>query len=357
MKPYSLNQAARLLSLASRTAQLLSDESGLDIARSDTGQRARQYTAANIFDLGSFNRQKASSKPLARRAITCNIPRGGSGKTLIATNLAVLFAMLGVKTLLVDLDWQGSATTIFGYDPDIDNEIAAEKGIPEDRAINFHIGNMLGLQGAPVIPFEKVVKYPYGRNGPALIPADVTLNQIEARLTVERINSDRADLVFFDWMKNTPELQEYELVIFDSGPGFSRTVTAALSACDMVVAPAGLESISDKGLRMLMGQIETVNQRQNSDIAVRIIPNNMVSTKRALQELISISKNYPDLVIPDPIKRSEEVPKSYTHETEDRSDPLMPFALKYPLSEVTQTLMSITRTIGQELWPEGFTNG
>jgi len=352
---YSLHQTAKLLNHGTRSLQTLSDESGLNIVRAATGQRARQYSAENIFDLATYIRSQnaARSKPLPRRAVTCHIPRGGSGKTLTATNLAVLFSALGVKTCLVDLDWQGSASSIFGYDPDVDSAIAAARGISADKAVDYHIGHMLGLQGAPRVPFSSVVKYPFGINGPALIPADVTLNQIEATLTVERLNSDRADLVFFDWMKKTPELLLYELVIFDSGPGFSRTVNAALSSCDMVIAPVGLESISEKGLRMLKSQIKTINERQKSSIEIRIIPNGMVNTKRSLQELGAISTGYPGLVIPYPIKRSEDVPKAYTHEKEDRSDPLMPFALKYPLSEVTQSLSHITQIIGSELWPDG----
>lgn len=351
---YSLHQVAKLLSHGTRALQIVSDESGIDIARAATGQRARQYTPENVFDLAAYirNQHKTRSKALPRRAITCHIPRGGSGKTLLSTNLAVLFCALGIKTCIVDLDWQGSASSIFGYDPDVDSAIAAARGIPADKAVDYHIGHMLGLQGAPKVPFPNVVKYPFGLNGPALIPADVTLNQIEATLTVERLNSDRADLVFFDWMKNTPELQDYELVIFDSGPGFSRTVNAALSSCDMVVAPAGLESISEKGLRMLESQVKIINERLKSSIEIRIIANGMVNTRRALQELAAISTGYPGLVIPHPIKRSEDVPKAYTHENEDRSDPLMPFAIKYPVSDVTQSLIHITQIIGAELWPE-----
>lgn len=355
MKHYSLHQAAKFLSHGTRALQVASDESGLDITRAATGQRARQYSPENLFDLASYLRSqhKTRSKALPRRAITCHIPRGGSGKTLVATNLAVLFAAQGIKTCIVDLDWQGSASSIFGYDPDVDSEIAKARNLPANKAVDYHIGHMLGLQGTPRVSFDSVVKYPFGRNGPALIPADVTLNQIEATLTVERLNSDRADLVFFDWMKNTPELQDYELVIFDSGPGFSRTVNAALSSCDMVVAPAGLESISEKGLRMLESQIKTINARLKSNIEVRIIANGMVNTRRALQELAAISTGYPGLVIPHPIKRSEDVPKAYTHESEDRSDPLMPFSIKYPVSDVTQSLIHITQIIGSELWPEG----
>ena len=44
-----------------------------------------------------------------QRIVVLN-PKGGSGKTTLAINLAAFFATRGDKTLLIDRDPQGSAT-------------------------------------------------------------------------------------------------------------------------------------------------------------------------------------------------------------------------------------------------------
>ncbi|HHO68910.1 MAG TPA: ParA family protein, partial [Gammaproteobacteria bacterium] len=44
--------------------------------------------------------------------------KGGVGKTTTAVTLAGLLAAAGRRTLLVDLDPQGSLTAYFGFDPD-----------------------------------------------------------------------------------------------------------------------------------------------------------------------------------------------------------------------------------------------
>lgn len=48
--------------------------------------------------------------------------KGGVAKTSVAVHLAQYAARKGLRTLLVDLDAQGSATTTFGLRPDADVE-------------------------------------------------------------------------------------------------------------------------------------------------------------------------------------------------------------------------------------------
>lgn len=369
MKFYARKTVASLLGVEDRNVAQIADDSETVVRRSDVGPKARQYTLENVFDMAAYIRKKRLVNKLPMRVITTNIPRGGTGKTLLATNLAVSFALMGIKTCLIDVDYQASATMLMGYDPDVNQEDAlarfelehaedaaaladpAARSKAIEKAIDFHLGNLIGLNQSKVEPFSAVAKKPYGPNGPTLIPSDVSLTSLDNRLVVERMNRPDSDLTLRRWIQSCPEMQEYEAVIFDSGPGFNRVITSALAASHMVIAPIGLERVSDKGLRILSGTLESLKESLPGVVAqMRIVANQMVNTNRTVQELQHVGTLYPNIVIPFTIKRSEDVPKSYTGLTPDA--PLYPFMLEYPSSEVTQSLKSVSSVVFNELWKD-----
>jgi chromosome partitioning protein len=360
LKFYARKTVAGLLGIEDRNVAQIADDSGTVVKRSEVGPKARQYSLENVFDMAAFLRKKRLVNKLPMRVITTNIPRGGTGKTLLATNLAVSFALMGIKTCLIDVDYQASATMLMGYDPDVNREDALSRVEPDDilgrkaaieKAIDFHLGNLIGLNQSKVESFDSVAKKPYGVNGPTLIPSDVSLTSLDNQLFVERMNRTDSDLTLRRWMQKCPEMQEFEAVIFDSGPGFNRVITSALAASHMVIAPVGLERVSDKGLRILSGTLESLKESLPGVVAqMRIVANQMVNTKRTIQEFKHVVSQYPNIVIPYTIQRSEDIPKSYSGQSPNSE--LLPFMLEYPSSEVAQSLRDVSNTVFNELWKD-----
>ena len=136
--------------------------------------------------------------------------KGGVGKTAAAINLAYLSAKEGYKTLIWDLDPQGSSSFFLGVQASVKNEAK--------KLLNSELGLLEAIQQSP---YENL----------NIIPADLSARQ--------------ADILLNDMKQSKRKLagllatikKEFDIVILDCPPGISLLHDNIFNAADWILMP------------------------------------------------------------------------------------------------------------------------
>jgi len=140
---------------------------------------------------------------------TYNI-KGGVGKTSTAVNIAYLAARDGLRTLLWDLDPQGSATYLFRVKPKVKgggNALVSGKRTLDD-----------GIKGTDFDQLD-------------LMPADFSYRNLDLDLDSTKRPTDRIRRLL------APLKKEYDLVVLDCPPSVSLVSENVLEASDTLLVP------------------------------------------------------------------------------------------------------------------------
>lgn len=136
--------------------------------------------------------------------------KGGVGKTAASINLAYASAKEGFKTLVWDLDPQGSSSFYLGAKATIKNE--------SRKILNSEMDLKDAIQATAYENLD-------------IIPADISARHADILLN-EMKQSKRKLLSLLSALKN-----EYDIVILDSPPGISVLHDAVFVAADWVLMP------------------------------------------------------------------------------------------------------------------------
>ena len=174
--------------------------------------------------------------------------KGGVGKTTTSINLAASLGILGKKTLLVDLDPQGNATTGVGI----------EKG---DLKISLYDA----LIGA-VEPSKSVKKTKFKNLD--LIPSSMKLAGIE----IEFVDKQHSDPTFSKGSQLKRVLYEirdnYDYILIDCPPSLGLVTLNAFTASDSVLIPVQCEYFALEGLGQLLNTVNLVKKHLNKNLEI-----------------------------------------------------------------------------------------
>jgi pilus assembly protein CpaE len=217
------------------------------IASGEVGSMLEQALDADVSDLlllpqlthnvvfairkaAHFRRQTQAAAGRTGRVMTVFSPKGGTGKTVVATNLAAALTKAeGKRTLLLDLDLQfGDAAIVLGLEPET---------------------TIYDLVVAPgELDSEKLAGY-------------VTKHQSGLDLLAAPLRPEDAELVTEGKVTNLLEVARgsYEVIVVDTSPFFHGPMLATLDRTDELFVLCGLDVPTLKNVRLAMQTLELLS--------------------------------------------------------------------------------------------------
>nr|WP_243869849.1 ParA family protein [Amycolatopsis granulosa] len=226
-------------------------------------------------------------RPDRRRILTVANQKGGVGKTTSTVNLAAALAVHGLKTLVIDLDPQGNASTALNVDhrsgtPSIYDVLLGDLPLGEAMAVSEQSPNLfcvpatIDLAGAEIELVE--------------IPSR------ESRLK-EALAGDVVDQLGMDY------------VFIDCPPSLGLLTVNAMVAAREVLIPIQCEYYALEGLGQLLSNIDLVRRHLNPALVVSTILLTMYDgrTKLADQVTAEVREHFGDVVLKTVIPRNVKV--------------------------------------------------
>jgi len=216
--------------------------------------------------------------------------KGGVGKTTTAINLSASLAAAEKKTLLIDCDAQGNASSGIGID----------RSAIKERNLYLSFTDRMPLADAIMktqIPHLDVV------------PADQNLIGIE----IEFVSLEEREKRLRFLLKDLDI--DYDYIIIDCPPSLGFLTLNALVASDYVIVPMQCEYFALEGLGHLLNTIRLIQSKLNPSLTLGGILLTMFDTRNLLCHQVSeeVRKHFSKKVFQTVIPRNVRLSESPSH--------------------------------------------
>lgn len=225
---------------------------------------------------------------MAKVYSVCN-QKGGVGKTTTAVNIAAFLATFAGKTLLVDLDPQGNATSA--------------SGIPKDQ-VDSSVYDVL-TDNVPAVSIVKETRI----KGLHVLPSNTSLAGAE----VELVSEIAREYKLKEALREARDVYDY--IIIDTPPSLSLLTINALAATDEVLIPIQCEYFALEGLSQLLKTIDLVRVNLHPELKIGGIIFTMYDSRLILNNevLEEVKEHFPNLVFENTIPRNVRLSEAPSH--------------------------------------------